>query len=86
MIFVFTVICCQFFIFFSPKWLTLQGVSPSWSILWLLPWSLSKGKFFGLVAGFCLGLFLDGISTSGASHLPAMIFLGYWWGQLGSQG
>ena len=23
---------------------------------------------------------------SGASHLPAMIFLGFWWGQLGSQG
>ena len=24
----------------APSWLALEGVPPSWAILWLLPWSL----------------------------------------------
>ena len=63
----------------SPKWLTLQGVGPSWAVLWLLPWVLDKNKISGLFDGFCLGLLLDAISVGSASQIPALMFLGYWW-------
>ena len=62
----------------SPHWLNLQGVGPCWPILWLLPLSLEFGTKSGVIAGFSLGLVLDGISLGGASQLPALIFLGAW--------
>tara|TARA_Y100001968_G_scaffold212345_1_gene195440 strand:- start:9140 stop:9643 length:504 start_codon:yes stop_codon:yes gene_type:complete len=85
-LFLLTSFCFPCLILLSPKILSLQGIGPCWSVLWLLPWSLAKGRTFGIFSGLCLGLFLDGISMSGASHIPAMIFLGFWWGQIGSQG
>tara|TARA_Y100001968_G_C19423524_1_gene753099 strand:+ start:988 stop:1476 length:489 start_codon:yes stop_codon:yes gene_type:complete len=63
----------------SPKWLSLQGVGPSWAVLWLLPWVLDKNKISGLFDGFCLGLLLDSISIGSASQIPALMFLGHWW-------
>tara|TARA_Y100001968_G_scaffold333731_1_gene398808 strand:+ start:3298 stop:3801 length:504 start_codon:yes stop_codon:yes gene_type:complete len=64
----------------SPKFLSLQGVGPCWSVLWLLPWVLNKGRIFGLFAGLCLGFLFDSISISSASQVPALMILGFWWG------
>ena len=69
----------------TPSWLSLSGVGPSWAVIWLLPWSLVDGPISGIVAGLCLGLLLDGLSFSGASQVPALIGLGWWWGRLGRQ-
>ncbi len=70
----------------SPNFLTLQGVSPCWPIFWLLPFALEFGPKSGLLAGLCLGLVLDGISLGGASQVPALLFLGFWWGRIGKKG
>lgn len=67
----------------SPTWLSISGVGPRWAELWLLPWALEEGPFAGLFAGFCLGIILDGLNLDGSSQIPALIFLGYWWGCLG---
>ena len=69
----------------SPKWLTLQGVTPCWSVLWLLPWALSKGRNFGLFTGLCLGLVFDSLTVSSVSQIPALTTLGYFWGVVGSK-
>ncbi len=71
---------------FAPSFLSLSGVGPSWAVLWLLPGGLIYGSTSGVVAGICLGLSLDGISLGGASHIPALVGLGYWWGRLGRRG
>jgi len=71
---------------FSPKWLSLSGVSPSWSILWLLPWSIETGSIPAAIAGLCLGLVLDSITLGGITQVPALIILGWWWGRLGNRG
>ncbi len=70
----------------SPPWLSLQGVGPCWPIFWLLPFALEFGPKSGFIAGLCLGLILDGISLGGASQVPALIFLGIWWGRIGKKG
>ncbi len=69
----------------APSWLTLMGVGPSWSILWLLPWSLFAGPVSGLLSGFALGLSLDAISLGDATYAPFLSILGLWWGYLGKR-
>ncbi len=67
----------------NPRLLAINGVGPSWVVLWLLPWSLAGGPLLGSFAGLCLGLLLDSISLYGATQIPALIVLGFWWGRLG---
>ena len=38
----------------SPPWLGLDGVSPAWAVLWLLPWALVDGPVSGAVAGISM--------------------------------
>jgi len=70
----------------SPALLKLGGVPPSWAVLWLLPWALVDGPVSGAVAGLALGLVLDGLHLGGASEVPALALLGWWWGRLGRRG
>ena len=67
----------------SPPWLGLDGVSPAWAVLWLLPWALVDGPVSGALAGVALGLVLDGLNLGGLSQVPALFLLGWWWGRLG---
>lgn len=70
----------------SPGLLKLAGVSPSWAVLWLLPWSLVEGPLSGALAGLGLGLMLDGLTLGGASQIPALALLGWWWGRIARTG
>ncbi|BEV35500.1 rod shape-determining protein MreD [Synechococcus sp. M16CYN] len=70
----------------SPRWLSIDGVGPAWVLLWLLPWALVDGPVSGGLAGVALGLILDGLNLGELSQIPALLVLGWWWGQLGRQG
>ncbi len=70
----------------EPAWLRISGIGPCWAVLWLLPWALEVGVFSAVFSGFCLGLVLDGLSLGGATQIPALIILGWWWGHLGRSG
>jgi rod shape-determining protein MreD len=70
----------------SPGLLKLAGVSPSWAVLWLLPWALVDGPVSGALAGFGIGLMLDGLNLGGASQIPALALLGWWWGRISRTG
>jgi hypothetical protein len=70
----------------SPAWLKLAGMAPSWAVLWLLPWALVDGPKSGAIAGLALGLVLDGLNLGGASQVPLLMLLGWWWGRLGRRG
>jgi hypothetical protein len=70
----------------SPGWLKLAGVAPAWAVLWLLPWALVEGRLPGVLAGFALGLLLDGLHHGVVSQIPALMLLGWWWGRIGRRG
>ena len=70
----------------APSWLVLDGVGPSWAMLWLLPWALVDGPVSGGIAGAALGLVLDGLSLGDSSQIPALVLMGWWWGRLGRRG
>ena len=67
----------------APAWLTIGGIGPAWSVLWLLPWALVDGPVSGSIAGVAIGLVLDGLTLDGASQVPALLLMGWWWGRLG---
>jgi len=67
----------------SPGLLKLAGVSPSWAVLWLLPWALVDGPLSGALAGLALALLLDGLHPGPLSQLPGLVLLGWWWGRVG---
>ena len=66
-----------------PNLFVLVGAEPSWSLIWLLPWSLIKGPFFGGLAGIFLGLLVDSVTIEKIAILPPLLILGYLWGRLG---
>ena len=70
----------------NPSWLTIDGVGPAWSVLWLLPWALVDGPVSGSLAGVAIGLVLDGLHLGGSTQVPALFLLGWWWGRLGRRG
>ena len=70
----------------SPVWLNLDGVPPSWAVLWLLPWSLVDGPLAGAISGAAIGLVLDGLSLGDVTQVPALVLMGWWWGRLGRRG
>ncbi len=70
----------------SPSWLSITGVGPNWALLWLLPWAIEKGPSSGLFAGLCLGMVMDGIVLDGATYIPSLMLIGYWWGRIGIKG
>ena len=70
----------------TPSLINLDGVPPSWAILWLLPWSLVDGPLAGAIAGAAIGLVLDGLSLGDVTQVPALVLMGWWWGRLGRRG
>lgn len=70
----------------SPGWLKIAGVSPAWSLLWLLPWALVEGPVWGAAAGLGLGLLVDALQPGPVTLVPGLALLGWWWGRLGRKG
>jgi cell shape-determining protein MreD len=73
----------------APAPLKIAAVAPAWAVLWLLPWALVDGPLSGALAGLGLGLLLDALALgghAGATQIPALMLLGWWWGRLGRRG
>ena len=70
----------------TPRWFSLTGIAPCWEVLWLLPFSLVYGPSSGCLSGLSLGLILDAMSLGDVTQVPVLVFLGFWWGQLGRRG
>ena len=69
----------------SPNWLKIEGIGPCWAVLWLLPFSLEMGSWWGSLAALFLAFLLDSLSIGGGSYIPSLLFLSLWWGRLGKQ-
>ena len=67
---------------FNPGLLSINGIGPSWSVLWLLPLAIEEGPVTGMFAGLCLGMVVDSIYLDGVTQVPSLILLGFWWGGL----
>ena len=83
-IFIFlTIICLSALIISSPDWLKINGISPCWPVVLLLPFSLNNSFYRSAIASILLGIFFDSLTVSHASYIPSLFLLSFVWSQYG---
>ena len=80
---IFTLICLQAFIVISPGWLKLNGVTPCWPVILLLPFSLKMPPWKAAIASIFLGIFIDSFTISDVSYIPSLFLLSLAWSTYG---
>ena len=75
--------CLPAFVIISPDWLKINGVTPCWPVIFLLPFSLNNSPFRALIAGVLLGIFMDSFTISDVSYIPSLLLLSMVWSTYG---
>ena len=76
-------ICLQAFIVISPGWLNLNGITPCWPVILLLPFSLKNSPFKSVIASVSLGIFIDSFTIGDVSYVPSLLILSIVWSTYG---
>ena len=69
----FTVVCLPLVIISSPEWFKINGISPCWPVIFLLPFSLNNNPFRSAFFSILLGIFIDSFTLSDASYIPSLL-------------
>lgn len=54
----------------------LLGVGPNWLLIWVVAWSLQRSPFQGALAGICVGLIQDGLTSPIPTHTLSLAVAG----------
>ena len=76
-------ICLQFCIITAPDWLQLNGITPCWPVILLLPFSIKNSPFKAAIASLLLGIFIDSFTISDVSYVPSLLLLSLVWSKYG---
>ncbi len=79
----FTAICLPAFVIISPDWLKINGITPCWPVILLLPFSLKNPPWKAGIASVLLGIFIDSFTISDVSYIPSLLFLSFIWSTYG---
>ena len=79
----FSIICLPAFIILSPNWLKINGITPSWPVILLLPFSLKNSPWKAALASILMGIFIDSFTLADVSYIPSLFFLSLVWSQYG---
>ena len=82
-IFFFTIICLLSFIIISPNFLKINGITPCWPVILLLPFSLKNRPWKSAVVSVLLGIFIDSFTISDVSYVPSLLLLSIVWSTYG---
>ena len=69
----FTVVCLPLVIISSPAWFKINGISPCWPVIFLLPFSLNNNPFRSAFISILVGIFMDSFTLSDASYIPSLL-------------
>ncbi len=83
LLFIFNTIFLPALIISSPDLLKINGISPCWPVIWLLPFSLKNTPWKSSIASIVLGIFIDSFTISDVSYIPSLLFLSLVWSQYG---
>ena len=78
-----TAICLPVLTISSPDWLKINGISPCWPVVLLLPFSLNNSFYRSAIASILLGIFFDSLTVSHASYIPSLFLLSLVWSKYG---
>ena len=74
-----TIICLPICIIISPAWFRLNGITPCWPVIFLLPFSLKNSPWKAVLAASLLGIFIDSFTISDVSYIPSLLLLSLVW-------
>ncbi len=83
LLFIFNTIFLPALIISSPDLLKINGISPCWPVIWLLPFSLKNTPWKSSIASILLGIFVDSFTISDVSYIPSLFLLSLVWSQYG---
>ena len=83
LLFIFNTIFLPALIISSPDLLKINGISPCWPVIWLLPFSLKNTPWKSSIASIVLGIFMDSFTISDVSYIPSLLLLSLVWSQYG---
>ena len=78
-----SIICLPSLVILSPDWLKINGMTPSWPVILLLPFSLKNSPWKASVASILMGIFIDSFTISDVSYIPSLFVLSLVWSQYG---
>ena len=78
-----TAVCLPALTISSPDWLKINGISPCWSVIWLLPFSLKNSPLRASIAAILLGIFMDSFIMDDFSYIPSFLLLSLVWSKYG---
>ena len=76
---IFTTICFPFLIILSPDWFKINGITPCWPVVFLLPFSLKSSPWRSSSAAILFGILIDSFTVSEASYIPSLFLLSLVW-------
>ena len=79
----FIIVYLQACIITSPNWLEINGITPCWPVILLLPFSLKNSPWKAAVASFSLGIFIDSFTISDVTYIPSLLLLAIIWSKYG---
>tara|TARA_B100000902_G_C26790123_1_gene659405 strand:+ start:69 stop:572 length:504 start_codon:yes stop_codon:yes gene_type:complete len=77
------IIYLQSCIIISPPWLKINGITPCWPVVLLLPYSLKNSRWKAAIGSIILGIFVDSFTISDVSHIPPLLILSLVWSSYG---
>ena len=83
LLFIFNTIFLPALIISSPDFLKINGISPCWPVIWLLPFSLKNTPWKSSIASIVLGIFMDSFTISDVSYIPSLFLLSVVWSTYG---
>ena len=78
-----SMICLPPLVILSPNWLKINGITPCWPVILLLPFSLKNNPWKASIASVLMGIFIDSFTISDVSYIPSLFVLSLVWSQYG---
>ena len=79
----FIIVYLQACIITSPDWLEINGITPCWPVILLLPFSLKNSPWKAAIASCLLGIFIDSFTISDVTYIPSLLLLAIIWSKYG---
>tara|TARA_Y100001968_G_scaffold215577_1_gene198318 strand:- start:113 stop:613 length:501 start_codon:yes stop_codon:yes gene_type:complete len=70
-----SLICLPALMIASPEWLKINGITPCWPVILLLPVSLQIRPWRSAILALMLGIFVDSFTISDVSYIPSLVIL-----------
>ena len=70
-----SLICLPALMIASPEWLKINGITPCWPVILLLPVSLQIRPWKSAILALMLGIFVDSFTISDVSYIPSLVIL-----------